>query len=477
MPIILKEDEGKKLGSKKAVVPKKLSTELNKRKGVFSDYKKSRGWKRLNALTGDYNRRSDASNMTSDGRKIVSFSNLKKLDYDMRHMKPTKDNLEYQMLGQDTKQWVHDQLGKIRSANKEVPQVKPVPKLEKPSDASVKDDGKLKVGGADFKVTENRKKVILLPESKLHTLLEYRGQLMFNPDEDGNFFYGKFNYQHYIDFLEHIGRYGTLKPSGMDYSDLLKMIEDNKEAALDDYYTENVDDEDAYDTMKYVVAKYMKRSINSDESQILSDMAIKLARDAFEEYGSDAYMEEVIDDNIDGANFNLFDLLTTNGFEEVKKESMDITWGRLYDYGFDLKMNDRGLVYVERALTIPFSRAYKNREDGKDTFSVLSDSFRGVGNCWSWKKGSGEAYNGVGYREGSSTILLRGFVNPKDINWIYTLSRNMYGLRSEMEIFLDGGTEVEVFSVMLLTKHEPYTCKDNFDNNIELIEKPIIVKA
>jgi len=170
MPLILKEDEGKKLGSKQAIVPKKLSDELGKRKASFSQYTKSKGWKRLNSLTGDYNRRSDKPNMTKDGRKIVSFSDLKKIDFDMRHMDPSKDNLEYQMLGNDTKQWVHDQLGKIRSANKQVKQVPEVPKLVKNPLKSQDVDNNVKIGNANFTVFEGIKRKIIIKESQLENL-------------------------------------------------------------------------------------------------------------------------------------------------------------------------------------------------------------------------------------------------------------------------------------------------------------------
>ena len=185
MPIILQEDEGKKLSGKKSVVPKRLSDELNKRKGIYADYSRSKGWKRLNALTGDYNRRSDEPNMTSDGRRIVSFSDLKKIDHEMRHMDPSKNNLEYQMLGSDTKQWVHDELNKIRTANKEVNQVKPVPKLEKPKTADVNTND-VKIGKTNFNVTEANRKSIIIPESKILKILEDRNQTMFNFDNNGN---------------------------------------------------------------------------------------------------------------------------------------------------------------------------------------------------------------------------------------------------------------------------------------------------
>ena len=306
MPLILQEDEGKKLSGKKAIVPKRLSDELKKRKSAYSDYTMSRGWKRLNALTGDYNKRSDEPNMTSDGRKIVSFSDLKKIDYEMRHMDQSKKNLEYQMLGSDTKQWVHDELNKIRTANKKVNQVKPVPKLEKPKELDSKDNN-VKVGKATFNVSENNKKSIIIPESKILKILEDRNQTMFNFDSNGNPFYGKFNYQHFVDHLENIGKYGQLQPTNFNINSLCQYIDSFMDDALENSLTNNVDDEDTFNNMLYGFSEIIMDAMDGDwrATDYLTDNGLELVKQIQDEG------IEHKDDIFDYLNQNIYTPLRT----------------------------------------------------------------------------------------------------------------------------------------------------------------------
>ena len=477
MPLILQEDEGKKLSGKKAIVPKRLSDELKKRKSAYSDYTMSRGWKRLNALTGDYNKRSDEPNMTSDGRKIVSFSDLKKIDYEMRHMDQSKKNLEYQMLGSDTKQWVHDELNKIRTANKKVNQVKPVPKLEKPKELDSKDNN-VKVGKATFNVSESNKKSIIIPESKILKILEDRNQTMFNFDSNGNPFYGKYNYQHFIDYLENIGRYGQLQPTNFNINSLCQYIDSFMDDALENSLTNNVDDEDTFNNMLYGFSEIIMDAMDGDwrAKDYLTDNGLELVKQIQDEG------IEHKDDIFDYLNQNIYTplkfFLTDRGLVQIETYASDVNSSRLEESGFyeGIELNDRGLLYVERCISIPYPMGYRGNDMKNDTYTYFNNNYGGVGNCWSWKKGGGESYLANSFDDGSGNIRMIGCVDPRNVNWVVTLSRNMYSLRDEKEIFINSGKPIEVDSIKfesLQNGREQFYEKSNY----ELLQKPIIVKA
>lgn len=479
MPIILQEDEGKKLSGKKSIVPKRLSDELNKRKGIYADYTRSKGWKRLNALTGDYNRRSDEPNMTSDGRKIVSFSDLKKIDHEMRHMDPSKNNLEYQMLGSDTKQWVHDELNKIRTANKEVNQVKPVPKLEKPKTADVNTND-VKIGKVNFNVTEANKKSIIIPESKILKILEDRNQTMFNFDNNGNVFYGKYNYQHFIDYLENIGRYGQLQPTNFNEKSLYEYIDTFMEDALENTLTNNVDDDDTYANLLYGFADILADTIEGDNRAkgFLTEMGYSLSEELKKEGITTKnsiydYLEEHIFEPL--KNF-----LNDNGLREIEEFASDINSSRLGNNGFykGLKLNDRGLLYIERCISIPYAKGYRGNDRNNDTFKYFNGEYGGVGNCWSWKVGGGEAYLSRSFYDGTTDIRMIGCVDPRNVDWVTTLSRNMYSLMDEKEIFINSLNLLEIDSIQV--EYEQKGVGQEYQNNHfgnELLRKPIIVRA
>lgn len=154
---ILSEDEGKKLNKKQIPIPKNVQKKLKSNLSLYNGYSQTKGYKRLNSLVDDdYNKRSQKSNKTKDGGKTLSFSDAKRIDHDMRHMVQNPKNLEYQMLGgDDTRNWLHDALGSVRNANKQVQKVPQVPKLQK-NPEKVKDvDKDFKYGNANVRITES----------------------------------------------------------------------------------------------------------------------------------------------------------------------------------------------------------------------------------------------------------------------------------------------------------------------------------
>lgn len=77
----------------------------------------------------------------------------------------------------------------------------------------------------------------------------------------------------------------------------------------------------------------------------------------------------------------------------------------------------------------------------------MIEQYSHIGNSWCWAKGGAEAYCGRSFKDGTSHITLKGYVNVCDIDWDETLIRNMYSLNGEMEIFIDDNKTVEIFEI------------------------------
>lgn len=97
MPIFIKENQA--LKNNEYELPKHLEDHLKSTLAKYGNYSAAKGYKRLNSLVNkDYNKRSDDS---YNGRKKVSFSDLKRIDHDFRHMSKDPKDFERQMNGGD----------------------------------------------------------------------------------------------------------------------------------------------------------------------------------------------------------------------------------------------------------------------------------------------------------------------------------------------------------------------------------------
>lgn len=156
MALIL-EDENTRFIGKQIILPKYLVDNLKEKLKLYSDdqYKKTKGYKRLNALLNrNYNQQSDKKDRQHNNYTI-SFSDLKRIDFDIRHM-PQNNNAEYDMIGGDLmRDFVHQQLGSIRSSVSQVKPVPEVPKLEKKDVEAPEPQKVIKVGKKDIKI-ENK---------------------------------------------------------------------------------------------------------------------------------------------------------------------------------------------------------------------------------------------------------------------------------------------------------------------------------
>jgi len=423
MPIFLKENNA--LKDNMYEIPKDLEVHLKNTLSKFSDYHQNKGYKRLNTLVNPkYNKRSDKEDRLHSNKKHISFSDLKRIDHDFRHMNQNPHDIQRQMNGGDKMaKFVHDTLSKERTKVEPTLKQEKVKSLEKNKlKPSISEPSTISVGNLSAQVHESNKK-IYIKESQINILNEYRNQLTLPFDGEG-----KYNYEHFVDYLEEIGKYGNLEQTqdpnienyvnkniqsaflnyidSFDYTDeglLPKFIEfiDNNQKDLPklfkiQYYREYLEDEDGLeDLMNYYLSEYGEKKWKD-------------------------YMFQVFEDDINSFGF---------------------------PYG--VKQNERGLIYVERVITMPnilkkdFNHTYDN---GNDYYKHLMQLYsNGVGVYWSWLEG--DAYCGGGYSDGQK-IKLMGYVDPKSIDWDETISKQAYSLAEEREIQIKKGEPIEIFSVI-----------------------------
>lgn len=212
-------------------------------------------------------------------------------------------------------------------------------------------------------------------------LLEYSNEPRL-PFDGGKF--GKKNEsEQFLDWLEDFGKYGELPPSNMTFEEGVKS---------------------GYDVaLKWFI----------DNGLICP----------FEEAHEDETPEEYY--------WNKFrNLLRSNGFLRGSA-----TWkGPQFD--------DRGLMYVERAIKLPFE---VNDESNQNIYSNLVKSYQNnIGGCWTWFKGGANAYCATAK---GTTVIFKGYIRLEDIDWVETDYINGYDMNGEREIRVKPNAKIELFDV------------------------------
>lgn len=330
------------------------------------------------------------------------------------------------------------------------------------------------VGGSKTlsQISENIKrkaKKIALTEAQLKILKEYRNQTVFNFDDEGNPYFAKDNWQHFIDFLEDIGDYGYLPNSGYKMEDIEKIVKDNYDEAYS-YKTQfDYNEEDDEIAISNFIVE-IQNSPNAEEYFNKGGEQFLKFYEWLEGVGGanvgnkEWYVPDFIESIIGTFDIDAFeDFLSSEGFYKLEDIKRDVFIGKLDDYGFpyNITLNDRGLIYIEREIIIPKynSPVFKN---GNDFYLYLKKTYGGIGEYWTWDEDSSESYNGSTYGGQTTTITLKGWVSPNDVNWEGTVYKNAYNLNCEKEIYIPSSdTRVELFAVEIQ------------GNNV--LDKPIIV--
>ena len=90
MPVFLKENQI--LNKNTYKIPKNLQKHLQNTLAKYGQYKQEDGYKRLNSLINPkYNKRNDKED---NGTREISYTDLKRIDFDMRHMDQNPKNIK-----------------------------------------------------------------------------------------------------------------------------------------------------------------------------------------------------------------------------------------------------------------------------------------------------------------------------------------------------------------------------------------------
>ena len=168
MPIFINENQALKNNMYK--IPDELAKRLKQILSKYGNYTKNKGYKRLNSLVyPEYNKRSDKADQFKDG-KHISFSDMKRIDHDFRHMSKNPKDLNRILNGGDEMaHFAKETLNKERTKVKPVeiiPQVNDNNKSQlKPSVSPMKP---ISLGNIDVNVHESKK--IYIKENHLNIL-------------------------------------------------------------------------------------------------------------------------------------------------------------------------------------------------------------------------------------------------------------------------------------------------------------------
>ena len=345
------------------------------------------------------------------------------------------------------------------------------------------------VGGSKAlsKIAEEIKrssKKIIVNENQLLVLKEYHDQLAFNFDEDGNAYFEKNNWEHYVDFLEDIGKPGTLPSSEWGNQEIQDAINDELEKiSYDGDDLNEYDYENAF--LELVCETFIYKHNKMDE--IFEDDFLEKFNGFYEfekennYYDRSQTIEKYLREKTDVFDdpYNLDNFLTPFGYSEYQGHLQEAFTEHFEEYDMlsSMIINDRGLIYIERNITIPNFNSPEfnlNKNLYKTYYNYLKDKFYDLGNCFSWGEDCGEAYNGSSFGQGkTSELRIKCWVDPKDINWEATVYRNCYSLNYEKEIYIDEtGAKIEVFDVVLMNGN----VNGQNVSGKSLIKTPIIVE-
>lgn len=176
MPLFLKENQA--LSKETYKLPDELAKELKQTLAQYEQYRETKGFKRLNSLVNpSYNKKSNRKDIPNDG-KHISFSDMKRIDFDLRHMDKNPNNLERILNGGDDmarfvrttlereRTRVADANAKEKEKTREKNAVKPTAEPLKP----------IKIDGQDYHIHEDKEsntKKIYLTEKQLKRLQGY----------------------------------------------------------------------------------------------------------------------------------------------------------------------------------------------------------------------------------------------------------------------------------------------------------------
>lgn len=172
--------------------------------------------------------------------------------------------------------------------------------------------------------------------------------------------------------------------------------------------------------------------------------------------------KEDLEDFYDELNLQNFydDIKFEDYLKKIKEKGVD--------KGF---INDRGQLYVERAIKVP---SITKPDVNQKWVNKLKQYYQNnVGGCWSWGYGDSDAYCG----SGDDIITMMGYIRMEDIDWVETDYVNnfmQYSSSFEKEIRTKPNAQIELFGLKYTNSSNPqnYKREVKFPNG-----KTLIVKA
>lgn len=472
MALFLEDTE--KVTQKQIPIPQNAKKVFKAMEKVYEPYlDKAEGGHVLKSLASDkhYNKKGNNADNNGEKKKVdtINVDDAKVRLHRMNKFSP--NSIQYQMYGGElAKNIMKNGIQHARGVQTVdiVKPPKPTSNAEvKPAVVKTKEietpNGKI-----SYTVTsENKKpKKIYISEEAIKTLYEDYRQLKipFKNDSGKGYDY-KENYELFIDWLESIGKYGRLEPYTGDES-YEEMIDNLIEPA----YVEYMNEWDADAAVFIFIFDCMFADARNDgtieDYFILPDEIINNA----DEIGN--LSDEL---NLDGNISDAYDYLTDEGKKIFREESFEEFKNIVYNGPYYLELDDRGLIYVEREISVPdiFNTQYdkKTSPEEDDYFKLLTKIYKGIGNCWSWKREGGEAYNAHCFGDiKTDFVVLKGWVSPESVNWVDTMQINVQMSNEENELRLHKGAIVEVDEIII----NGFNARDDIKGK-NILNKPILI--
>jgi len=481
-------EDSAKVTKKQIPIPQNAKNVFKAMKKIYEPYldKNIPGSKILKSLGSDKKYNKKGANAQTNGKEIKQDSvNVNDAKVRLHRMnKLPKNSIQYQLNGGELAANIYRKGIERARGTKEVEAVKP-PKPTTNADLKPADTKSETIKTPSGKITytvtaENKqRKKIYLSEQAINRLLEYYTQLKlpFN-DTTSKGYDDKYNYEHFIDWMEYYGKYGMLPNSNVDESQLMEIINKNKQEAFKLYLDNDIEDSNYLYALSNSLSQLYSRCEDGDDLRVY----FALLEEMYENPPMDVQdLMDLCDLNIEDVD-DIEKILTDEGKEAFKQNMFEFFEDEYTSNGIprELTINERGLIYIEREITVPnvlstempdntISRSSSIDTANNNYFELLRNNFVGLGSCWTWRKGKGEAYCGNFYRNGN-LILLQGWVDPKDVNWEETIYRNAYSLSEEKELFINSGKMVEIDKVVVNDN-----IGDNYGKNI--LNKPILIET
>ena len=259
---------------------------------------------------------------------------------------------------------------------------------------------------------ENKEvKKIYIKESQLN---ELRQQLTLPFDGNPT----KMIYEHFIDWLESIGHYGMLPKSKFDFYDLVDSTIQSKTDEIVNMCFDNMD-------LMNEAIPYLLENLSVEDIENMLDIDDDFERNSMAENIKNNYDAEALISNINVYGEQQLRNLLPNYIEDIINENE-----------FNVKINDRNLVEIERVIEIP-----KLTSKQGDFYKELQNKYKGIGNFWSFE--NGDSYHS---QYSGDNIGIIALVDPSQIDMIRTIYCSIYDLHYEKEIYIPNG-EVEIVAI------------------------------